>query len=106
MGRRISRATLVCENDQFADTRGVSQNCRQTGFVPAFQDRLTGETHTSVWADGSPASIHLLDGLPEHWVISRDLSNHVTAVRDTIVSGFLRDGEFFTREEMTENIHS
>lgn len=100
MGKLLTRATLARENNSFADTLGVSGNCRDRHFVPAFKDRLTGETHVSVFEDGRPAMIHLLDGLPEHWVVSRDKDHHVTAVLDTIVSGFLRDGVFFTREEV------
>lgn len=100
MGKLLTCDALAWENNSFADTQGVSKNCRDRHFVPAFKDQLTGETHASVFEDGRPAMIHLLDGLPEHWVVSRDKDQHVTAVLGTIVSGFLRDGVFFTREEV------
>jgi hypothetical protein len=100
MGELLTCATLAWENDCFAETRGVSQNCSDRHFIPAFKDRLTGETHASVFEDGRPAMIHLLDGLPEHWIVSRDKDRHVTAVLETIISGFLRNGVFFTREEV------
>ncbi len=100
MGKLLTRADLAQENDCFADTHGVSKNCRSRHFMPAFRDQLSGETHASVFADGRPAMVHLLDGVPEHWIVSRDENQQVTAVLDTIVSGFLRDGVFFTREEV------
>ncbi len=105
MGTLLTRTELAWENDCFAGTRGVSENCRSSHFVPAFKDKLTGETHASVFEDGRPAMVHLLDGLPEHWVVSRDNNHHVTAVLETIVSGFLRDGVFFTREEVATKNH-
>lgn len=105
MGKLLTRAALDWENNCFADTQGVSKNCRGRHFLPAFKDRLTGETHVSAFEDGRPAMIHLLDGLPEHWIVSRDKDHHVTAVLETIVSGFLRDGVFFTREEVAAENH-
>ena len=100
MGKLLTRADLARENDCFADTQGISENNRSRHFVPAFRDQLTGETHASVFADGRPAAVHLVDGVPDHWVVSRDKDEHVTAVLETVISGFLRDGVFFTREEV------
>ncbi len=105
MGKLLTHAELAWENDSFSGTQGVSENCRDRHFVPAFRDRLTGETHTSMFEDGRPATIHLLDGLPDHWVVSRDKHHHVTAVLETVVSGFVRDGVFFTREEVATASH-
>jgi hypothetical protein len=45
------------------------------------------------------APIHLLCGLPAEWVVSRDAAGGVSAVKPSIVAGFLRDGRFYTREE-------
>ncbi len=104
MGRLLTRARLAWENQRHKKTRGISQNCHHAGYAPAFQNRLTGETRMSTFADGSPAAVHLLDGLPDHWVISRDADNHVTEVLDTVVSGFVRDGVFFTREQVAQRI--
>ncbi len=102
MGKLLTHARLAWENHRHKNTSGISRNCRHNGYLPAFQNRLTGETRMSTFADGSPASVHLLDGLPNHWVVSRDDDNHVLAVLDTVVSGFVRDGEFFTRDEITQ----
>jgi len=103
MGKLLTRASLALENEYCADTFGVSKKCRGAGYLPAFRDRVTGETHLSAFEDGSPAAVHILDGLPAHWVVSRDGADHVTAIRETVVSGFVRDGIFFTREEIANS---
>ncbi|WP_200172842.1 hypothetical protein [Ectothiorhodospira shaposhnikovii] len=72
------------------------------GFLPAFMDIQTHETHLSINQDGSLAVIHLLDGLPDHWVIERDEQGRITALKDGIVAGFMRQGRFFTRSELAQ----
>ncbi len=44
--------------------------------------------------------MHLLDGLPEEWVRERHPSGRVAVVKYSVVSGFLRQGEFYTREQV------
>ncbi|MDD3517757.1 MAG: hypothetical protein PHQ14_05375 [Chromatiales bacterium] len=70
------------------------------GFLPAFMDLENSEVHLSVNADGSPASIHLLDAIPEHWVTERDVQGRITALKDGIVAGFIRNGRFYSRSEL------
>lgn len=72
------------------------------GFLPAFKDLHTHETHLSVNEDGSLALIHLLDGLPNHWVVERDEQGRITALKDGIVAGFMRQGRFFTRSQLAQ----
>ena len=43
--------------------------------------------------------MHLLDGLPEEWVVQRDTTGRVSAIKDTVIAGFLRNGLFYTREQ-------
>ena len=71
------------------------------GFLPAFQDRDTEEVHLSVNEDGSLAAVHLLDNLPDHWVVERDTLGRITALKEGIVAGFMRQGRFFTRSELS-----
>ena len=70
------------------------------GFIPAFQDAETGETHLSLTAEGSPAPIHLLEGLPTRWILERDPRGRVSTVKAGIVAGFMRNGRFYTRQEL------
>ena len=94
----MNKARLTKENELFAGTRGLSANCAGLGFLPAFLDRESGDTRLSVSADGEPMPFHVLDGLPEDWVLARE-GRRVLAVKESIISGFLRGDQFYTREE-------
>lgn len=93
---------LVEENRHFAGTGGVSENNGQARFVPAFQDARTGQVEISRFRDGRPAPFHLIDGLPEDWVTERDLAGRVVKIKSSIISGFVRFGRFFTRQEASD----
>jgi hypothetical protein len=95
---RLCDFELECQNAAFAGTGGISPNNRQAGFLPAYQNTVTGEIVISRFADGSPAPVHVLEGLPADWVALRDAAGAVVRVLDAIVAGFLRDGAFYTRE--------
>jgi len=41
--------------------------------------------------------MHLLDGLPDDVVVERAASGRVLAAKDTLISGFERNGFFYTR---------
>lgn len=95
----LSEQLLRDQNQEFADTAGVSAGNRSRAFVPAFQNTRNGECVVSRFADGSEAPVHVLDGLPKQWVTSVDEDGHVTAVDEAVVAGFLNSGRFYTREE-------
>ncbi len=92
------------ENKRFADSPGISNNNRENGFVPAFQDTRSGCCRISRFSDGSPAPIHVLEGLPDEWMEEGELNGRVISICPHIVSGFLRNGRFYTREEASEAI--
>lgn len=95
----LTQMSLRNENLLYANTRGISQNNRSSGFRPGYLNRANGELALSRFSDGSPAPIHVLDGLPETWIAARDKDGRVTAVSPEVVSGFIRDGLFYTRDE-------
>ncbi|MEA1049119.1 hypothetical protein U5801_04745 [Lamprobacter modestohalophilus] len=95
----LTEMTLRHENALYAKTRGISQSNRSCGWRPGYLNRTTGEFELSRFSDGRPAPIHVLDGLPESWVQGRDAEGHVVAAEPEIISGFIRDGRFFTREQ-------
>ncbi len=99
MNTSYSVDTLARENRKFHNTGGVSAGCRSQRFMPAFFDVATGLSYPSVFTDGSQAPLHLLDGLPENLILERNSAGRVTAVRNTVISGFLRDGRFYTRDQ-------
>jgi hypothetical protein len=97
--RLLSLARLRTQNRRYRGSGGVSaENC-SAGFRPAFLDSRTGLVYLSQLPDGSPAPVHLLDGLPPELVVQRTAAGRVTAVRDSVVAGFVRDGRFLTRDE-------
>ena len=95
----LTQLSLRAENVLYAHTRGISQHNRSGGFRPGYLHRASGQTALSRFGDGSPAPIHVLDGLPSSWVIRRDADGRAIEASPEIVSGFIRDGLFYTREE-------
>jgi hypothetical protein len=89
------------ENRRFADSPGISINNRGSGFLPAFKNSLSGYSVVSRFADGCPAPIHIIDGLPDEWLEGRDINGEAIGIRPHIISGFLRNGRFYTREEVS-----
>lgn len=51
-----------------------------------------------------PAPFHLLDELPGALVLARTESGRVAAVKDSVVSGFVLEGRFYTRERAAESV--
>lgn len=98
--RQLLTARLLCQqNLAFRGTGGVSAgNCSQ-GFRPAFLDTESGTVHLSCYEDGRPAPLHLLDGLPQEWVIDRAANGKCLSVEHSVVAGFVRAGIFYTREQ-------
>lgn len=82
----------------------LGSSSRDAGLVPAFLDQATGLTHLSTFDDGKPAPIHVLDGLPEPLVVRRSRDGKATAGHGIRVAGFLKDREFFTRAQVTEEV--
>ena len=95
----LTAETLRQQNYAFQGTGGVSAGNYSYGFVPAFLDRETGVVRRACYADGQPAPIHLIDGLPAEWVISRDASGKCIGIKHSIISGFMRDCILYTREQ-------
>lgn len=90
---------LVEENEQYSGTGGVSKGNGHASFIPAFMDTATGQVELSRFSDGRVAPCHMLEGLPDSWIMGRDLRGGVRDIKSTVVSGFVRLGQFFTREE-------
>jgi hypothetical protein len=96
--RGLSDKELHKQNRTYSGSGGVSQYNRRAGFMPAYKNMRTGVAVVSRFADGSPAPVHVLEGLPDDWVASRDGRGNVRRVFSSVIAGFVRDGTFFTRE--------
>lgn len=99
MATVLSQTTLENENHRFFGTGARSQENQTLGFRPAFMDAETGIVYRSCFSDGQPAPFHLLDGLPDEVVLTRNPFGRVATVKNSVVSGFLLDQRFYTREE-------
>ena len=95
----MTPTTLARENVHYLGTAARSAGNRRQGFRPAFLDSDTGAVHPSCFADGRPAPVHMIDGLPHELVVARTPAGRVCAVKASVVSGFTRDGCFYTREQ-------
>lgn len=80
-----------------AGTGGCSQGSAALGFRPAFFDCMTCAIHLSRFANGRPAPIHVLDGLPDDLIVLREAGGRVAAARASVIAGFERGGYFYTR---------
>jgi hypothetical protein len=85
------------ENDAHQGTGGVSRGNASLGFRPAFFDYATHAIYPSRFKDGRAAPFHLLEGLPDSAIAIRADDGRVLAAKATLVSGFERNGFFYTR---------
>lgn len=99
MKHLMTETRLREENRVFVGTGGVSEANRCHGFVPAFYDLASGRAEIARFADGRPAPMHLLEGLPEEWIVQRDAAGGVSAIKSTVIAGFIRDDYFYTRDQ-------
>lgn len=104
MARLMTENELQLETLAFAGTGGISSNSRRSGFHPAFMDTYTQTVYLSRFLNGQLAPFHLLDGLPDDVVVTRGDSGRVNTVKATVVSGIVRDGEFYTRDEAAQRV--
>jgi hypothetical protein len=95
----LTQTSLALETAHYRGTGGVSENNRSLGFQPAFIDRETETVHLSRFPDGRLAPCHLLDGLPDELIVARNEQGRVMRIKNSVVSGFVRDERFYTRDE-------
>lgn len=98
----LTPETLHLENEYFCHTGGVSHNNRQMGFQSAFLDQATGSIYVSRDTNGKPASVHILNGLPDELVLQRDLNGRPIAIKETVIAGFIHAENFYTREQAAQ----
>ncbi len=102
MNKLLTEETLRKENLAYVGTSGVSDGNRVAGFIPAFYDAETRRAEISRFANGQPAPLHLIEGLPPEWVEQRDSSGRITAIKQTVLAGFIRGDYFYTRSQAAE----
>ena len=104
MNKTMCEELLLQENLAYVGSGGRSQENRHLGFRPAFFDPQTDTIYPSQFADGRPAPFHMLDGLPDEVVIYRSPAGRVMAVKASLISGFVLNGRFYTRQAAAEAV--
>lgn len=98
-GVPMTEAALREEDERFEGSGGVSHPNHTLGFPPAFYEGHSGEAVPCPFANGTPAPVHVLEGLPEAWVVvARDARGRVIAVKPSVSTGFLYVGGSYTRD--------
>ncbi len=95
----MDKQELLKQNQRFCGTDGVSSNNQNEGFQPAFLDKDTGRIELARFPDGKVAPMHLISGLPMTWVLEFDVAGLPQKLKHSVVAGFSRKGEFYTREQ-------
>ena len=97
----LTDSSLATESNKYHGTGGASQGNRDYGFIPAFIDTSTNTIYLSRYSDGRLAKVHILDGIPDHLIVSTE-DGHVKAVVDSVVAGFVLNEVFYTRTEAAD----
>ncbi len=93
------------EHQNYQDHAGGAVfNAAGFGFMPAFMDIRTDETHLSVCKNGEPSVVHILDGLPNYWVSEWGQDGRASALKLGVIAGFMRSGKFYTLNEIMNNL--
>jgi len=98
MVKLFTNSELDRATNKYKNTGGASQGNGEFGFIPAFRDSTDGTVFLSRQTNGQLAKLHILDGLPEYLIVRREF-NHVTAVKESVIAGFVLNDNFFTRDE-------
>lgn len=83
---------------------GEQRLALEHGFQPAFFDFLTQTIYPSVFADGTPAPFHILEGLPSEVIVDRARSGRVISTKVTLLTGYERNGYFYTKPTVARAI--
>lgn len=97
-------AVLKRENRAYQGSAGVSEGCREACFRPAFRDQETGIVYLSRYPNGQVAVFHTLEGLPDEVIVARYTNGKVAYAKNTLISGFLKGGTFYTRQEAADQV--
>jgi hypothetical protein len=97
--------TQVCEKAVVSDLSGRAVYTEASfGFMPAFMQVSTRETHLASYLDGSPAVVHVLDGVPHYWVESWGHDGRAMSLKTGIVAGYMRAGHFYTLHDILSRL--
>lgn len=91
-----SRPAESVSTGRAEDPRRLTLDGLVMGFRPAFRHLESGEVRLCRSRDGRLSRTHLLDGLPDHWIMERDAKSRPCALVQAVEPGFLRGIAFWT----------
>lgn len=83
-----------------AEVRRFDASGLVRGFLPAFRHIETGEIRLCRQADGCLSRHHLLDSLPDDWILERDAGGRPATLVSQVEPGFLRGIQFWTLQNL------
>ena len=95
----LTPGVLKRQTVHYRGTGGTSAEACRVGLAPAFLDSATNTIYRACFANGVPAPMHLLDGLPEELILARDNDGRVVSIKETVICGFVKDDVFYTRDQ-------
>lgn len=100
----ISSTALQKQKKTYQKLSGVDISHLCVGFLPAFRNLSTDETHLSITPEGEVSPIHLIESLPIDWVSEWDDEGRAVSLLPTIIAGFFRGEQFYTLRELENKI--
>lgn len=70
------------------------------GMQPAFHNIRTGESHLAQVEKGIPALVYGFAGLPEDWIVERDVAGNAIALHPDVIAGYWRDARFIALSQL------
>lgn len=92
--------SVSTSSEPHPEVRCLDSSGLVSGFLPAFRHLETGEIRLCQLADGRLSRRHLLDSLPEDWILERDASGRPAALVSEVEPGFLRGIQFWTLQNL------
>lgn len=100
----MSQSQVEQQQSVYEKSGGAVFRDASFGFMPAFLDLKTCETHLSAYKNGQPAVIHILDGLPGHWISEWGTDGRAVALKSSVIAGFMRSSRFYTFNEIMHQL--
>ena len=100
----MSQSQVAQQQSAYAQFGGAVFRDASFGFMPAFKNLNNEEVHLCAYANGELSVVHVLDGLPAHWVAEWGADKRPVSLKHGIIAGFMRFGYFYTLSEITNEL--
>ena len=88
------------DSDSLVSDNQIQPGSLLAGMQPAFRHTRTGESHLAQLEAGVPAPVYGFAGLPDEWIVERDLAGNAVALHPDVIAGYWRDAKFFALSQL------